>query len=274
MTYDLVVAYRIYPKISKVPPAYPTDKYKLSELCLASFKEATHGLKVKMYVILDNCPKEYELLFKKYFPPEDLVLIPVQNIGNKATFKKQIEILTTQQDSNIVYCAEDDYFYIKNIKNMLDFLKSGATDFVTPYEHPSSYTDHHVITNKIQLFHTQRYVSVQHACLTFMTTKKNLIANRRFFLIFSNWFGSDFVVWGCITLGLAYFKYFSMLFNPKNYTISNIKVFGSLKFFAWYRFLLNRKYTLSMPIDTFATHMESDFLSPGIDWNNYFKDKH
>ena len=60
MPYDLVIAYRIYPTVSKVPPAYPTDKYKLSELCLKSFREATAGLRVKMHVILDNCPKEYE----------------------------------------------------------------------------------------------------------------------------------------------------------------------------------------------------------------------
>ena len=274
MTYDLVVAYRIYPKISKIPPAYPHDKYRLSELCLASFKKSLDGLRVKMYVLLDNCPKEYEELFRNYFDPQDLELIHVESGGNKNTFRKQIELLSKQHDSEVVYFAEDDYFYIKDIKNMVDLLKSGQADFVTPYEHPACYIDNnHVISNRVRVFSGQRYVSVQHACLTFMTTRKNLLENKRYLLIFSDWFGSDFVVWGCITLGWSYFKYIRLAFSYKQCTIENCKVFGSMLFFAWHRFICNKTYHLMMPIDTFSTHMESNFLAPCINWGEYFKDK-
>ena len=38
--YDLTVAYRIYPEISRSPAVFSSDKYKLSEFCLKSFKES------------------------------------------------------------------------------------------------------------------------------------------------------------------------------------------------------------------------------------------
>ena len=268
--YDLVVAYRICPKISKVPPIYPDNKLKLSELCLKSFKESTKGLRVKIYALLDNCPVEYEQLFRNNFNDQDLEILNLVNFGNKKTFKKQIDILSKQNDSDIVYFAEDDYFYIKNLRNMVDFLKSKKGDFVTPYEHPGCYDVNHMIQNKIETFKGQKYVSVQHACLTFMTTRENLLINKRYLLIFSDWFGSDFVVWGCVTLGVRYFRYTKLLFNYKNFSIENVKVYGSMFFFAIHRFIFNKKYKLFMPVGTLATHMESNFLSPSIDWDKYF----
>ncbi len=273
MKYDLVVAYRVYPGIAKIPPVYPTDKLKLTEICFKSFVSAVVGIRTKIYVLLDGCPDEYEKVFLDNFDNNDLVIIKLDKAGNKATFKKQIEILSCQNDSDIVYFAEDDYFYIKNIKNIVELLKNNKADFATPYEHPSSYSDDNVVRNRIIIYNNQRYISVQHACLTFMTTKRNLLNSKKFLLIFSNWFGSDFVVWGCMTLGWGYFKYFKLFFNYKNYNLSNLKVFGSLFIFSWYNFILNRKKRLFMPVETFATHMESNFLSPGIDWGKYFHDE-
>lgn len=272
MKYDLVVAYRVYPGIAKVPPIYSDNKFELTKICFKSFVSSISDLKVKIYVILDGCPQEYESIFLENYNNDDLSIIKLDKAGNKATFKKQVEILSKQEDSDTVYFAEDDYFYIKNIKNIVEFIKSRKGDFATPYEHPSSYTDDNVISNKVVIFDKQRYISVQHACLTFMTTKNNLLKNKKFLLIFSNWFGSDFVVWGCITLGFNYFRYIKLFRNFKNFNITNFKVFGSLFIFSWYNFILNRKKGLFMPIDTFATHMESNFLSPNIDWNKYFLD--
>ena len=48
-TKDLAIAYRIYPGISKIPPIYSDDKFKLSELCLRSFKQSLGGLRVKIW---------------------------------------------------------------------------------------------------------------------------------------------------------------------------------------------------------------------------------
>ena len=224
MKYDLVVAYRIYPGISKVPPVYPNDKLKLAKFCLESFKKSLDGLKVKVYALMDNCPKEYEDLFLEYFDANDIEFVRLPGVGNKATFKKQIEILSNQNDSEVVYFAEDDYFYIDGLKNMVDFIKSGEADFISPYEHPSCYNDGHIIGNSVKVFDNRRYITVQHACVTFMTTKGNLINNTKMFLIYPNWFASDFVMWGTTTLGMTYFKYIKLLLDPKNYTLDNLKV--------------------------------------------------
>jgi hypothetical protein len=273
MKYDLVIAYRIYPGIAKVPPVYQNDKYNLSRLCLKSFKNSLSGLSFKIYVLLDNCPDEYENLFTDNFDKKNLEILKLNNYGNKKTFKKQLDILLSQKDSDIVYFAEDDYFYIEKMKNMIDLLKSGKADFVSPYEHPACYNDGHVINNSTIIFNNRKYITVQHACMTFMTTKKKLEENKRFFLIYPNWFASDFVLWGCMTLGFSYFKYLKLICHVKNISGSNLKVFGSMWFFAWYRFMLNRRNTLYMPTPTIATHMESNFLSPGINWNEHFNDK-
>jgi len=251
---------------------FGNDKYTFSKKCLESLRTALSGLTFKMYTILDNCPNEYEKLFTDLFPIENLKIIHT-SLGNKGTFKKQIEILSNQNDSNIVYFAEDDYFYLKDLKNMVDFIKSKKADFVTPYEHPACYTDGHIIKNEEVIFEGQKYLTVQHACLTFMTTKENLIKNKRYLLIFSNWFGSDFVVWGTITLGSTYFKYFKLLFNIKNYSVINFKVYSSMFFFAWHRFIINKKYKLFMPVGSLASHMEKNQLAPGVDWNKYFLTK-
>ena len=270
--YDLVIAYRIYTGLSKVPPVFQHDKYKLAKLCLESLVQSLSGIRVKMYALLDNCPLEYEKLFTANFPKEDLEIIRLDSYGNKKSFKKQIEILSTQNDADIVYFAEDDYFYIENIHSMIELLQSGKADFVTPYEHPSCYTDDHVLNLKHINNNHKEFVTVQHACLTFMTTKKTLLKNRRYLRIFSDWFGSDFVVWGTITLGWNFFSYFHYMFDGKKYSIETAKVFGSMLVFAFHRFISNTSYILCMPTPTIATHMESNFLSPNIDWDSYFKD--
>ena len=60
-THDLAVAYRIYPSVSRPALGLPfsDDKYRLSEICLHSFKESLGSLRVKVWAILDGCPPEY-----------------------------------------------------------------------------------------------------------------------------------------------------------------------------------------------------------------------
>lgn len=63
MNYDLVVAYRVYPGIAKIPPVYANDKLKLVELCFKSFVLSLADLKVKIYVLLDGCPMSMRMFF-------------------------------------------------------------------------------------------------------------------------------------------------------------------------------------------------------------------
>ncbi|HKZ38739.1 MAG TPA: hypothetical protein VJ184_13855, partial [Chryseolinea sp.] len=141
--YDLAVAYRICPRMPKKEMAVcPKDKLRLSEICLKSFRESLGSLKVKTWVLLDNCPPEYEALFLKYFAEKNLELIKLGGIGNQATFGLQMDILANQNDSEIIYFAEDDYLFLPNqFAEMIYFLKCHSdVHFVSPYDHPDFYT--------------------------------------------------------------------------------------------------------------------------------------
>ena len=127
-SYDLAVAYRIYPKVSKPSLGLPfsDDKLRLAEICLRSFKQSLGNLRVKIWAILDGCPESFADLFRKYFDPDDLVLVPLPSVGNHATFGKQIDILLNQTDSDFVYFAEDDYVYLTNqFAKMISFMSGG-----------------------------------------------------------------------------------------------------------------------------------------------------
>ncbi|GAG88924.1 unnamed protein product, partial [marine sediment metagenome] len=59
-------------------------------------------------------------LFKEYFNEKDLEIIKPHGIGNQATFDLQLEALLKQNNSEFVYFAEDDYFFLPiKFKKML-----------------------------------------------------------------------------------------------------------------------------------------------------------
>ena len=142
--YDLAVAYRIYPKIAKcaLPLPFGADKYRLSKACLQSFRESLGPLRVKVWALLDNCPKQYEEHFFEYFHAPDLVILNLNGEGNQATFARQINILLNQTDADLVYFAEDDYLYLPGqFPPMVEFMvQNSDVDFVSPFDHRDYYT--------------------------------------------------------------------------------------------------------------------------------------
>jgi len=173
--YDVTIAYRIYPEVSKNPAIFSKDKYKLAEFCLKSFKNSLGSLKVKVLAILDKCPPDYEYLFKKYFDEKDLIIINQRGIGNRATFGLQIETLLKQQFSNIIYFAEDDYYYLPSqFEQMISFLKRYSdVEFVTPYDHLDYYTsDFHRHKHETRAFKNKIWRTVNSVCLIFLQLKK------------------------------------------------------------------------------------------------------
>lgn len=263
--YDLAVAYRIYPKVSKIPPIYPDDKFKLSEICLKSFKYSIGSLKVKMFVLLDSCPDEYSELFRKYFEEDDLELIHLDHAGNGETFRLQIELLLSQNNSEIIYLAEDDYLYLPGqFYELIDFLqKQNNHCFVSPYNHPDYYTMniHEYRFDEIGYEH-RNWRTAGSTCLTFLTSRSALLKTKDVFLTYSKK-NYDTSIWFCLTKK----KIFSLVwFSQKWFFKMLIKSW----MYCWKQILFGERWDLWIPVPTIATHMDNKYLPAEIDWNQVF----
>ena len=265
-SYDISVAYRIYPGISKQPVVFPGSKLLLAELCLKSFKKSLGKLHVKIWAILDGCPMSYEKLFLRYFDKKDLVFVRLNGVGNATTFQKQIEILTEQRDSDQVYLAEDDYLYLPNqIPAMVNFLCSNNdVDFVSPYDHPDYYRlILHQGKSLIRAFDNKHWRTVNSTCLTFLTKKSTLVQTRE---VFETYRGRNFdaSIWLSLTKQKLINPIAAARFLTENIMLFKIIVKAWL--FCWRQILFGTKWTIWVPIPSAATHLERDSLSPTYDW--------
>ncbi|MFX1500547.1 MAG: glycosyltransferase family 2 protein, partial [Promethearchaeota archaeon] len=143
-------------------PFFFKDKYNLVKVCLNSFKSCLGSIKTKIWVLLDNCPPKYTLLFKKVFDEKNLKIIELNGIGNRRTFELQFDILVNQEDAELVYFAEDDYFYLPyNFKEMLNLIKKNKDiDIISPYDHPDYYIyDIHDYKKSIKVLGDRKWVN-------------------------------------------------------------------------------------------------------------------
>lgn len=264
--YDLAVAYRIYPGISKIPLVFADDKYQLARLCLRSFKYCLGDLKVKMLVILDGCPGEYKQLFTELFSHDDLVFHDYNGIGNQATFTKQIDLLLQQQYAETVYFAEDDYLYLPGrFADMLGFLHSGNdVDFITPYDHPDYYTRpfHRPPVMTVEMG-AQRWCTAQSTCLTFLTGKSALQRTEALFRSFARG-NHDHALWAAIThfSGMKVWHHAAAAWQEKYY----LKLLYLTWRYGGRQLLCGKKWRLWSPTPAIATHIESSGIAPGVDW--------
>jgi hypothetical protein len=270
--FDLAIAYRIYPKVSKVPPVYADDKLRLSELCLRSLRASLGDLKIKMFVLLDNCPPEYAELFKKYFSDDELELVPLDGIGNRPTFELQMKYLLEQEFSENIYFAEDDYFYLPDtFKEMIDFVQEKDVDFVSPYDH-LDYYEHplHYYGSEIKVTPTRHWRTVSATTMTFLTTKTTLRKSRHIFNTYLKR-NLDSSLWMSAT------KY--QVRNPMKMLgicKANRKLCKNLKKswvdgWGWIQLMFRKQYKLWSPMPSLATHMENRYLAPTIEWQEHFE---
>lgn len=273
--YDCVIAYRIYPKVSKKPFVYEENKLKLAELGLYSLKKSTEGLNIKFYIILDNCPAEYTEMINRIFNSEEIVIINSEVHGNANTFNLQMEILSEQNYSEYIYFAEDDYVYKPaEFEQMLDFIKTHSYNtFVTPYDHLDYYT-HLIHKHKKDIIvdGKKHWLSVNSTCLTFLTTKTTLIKSKKIFdsYLHKNWDASLFLI---LTK-----KHLFNVFSFIKFVLSFIKsekepLMVFIK--AWLNILKGyytfRKYCVYAPIPSIATHMQYNSIAPNCNWEDLNK---
>ncbi len=269
--FDLAIALRVYPGISKVPPLYPNNKFKLIELCFDSFVKFLGNVKPYIWIILDACPENYQEIFAKY-NHLNVEFIKVSKIGNAKTFELQLNILLEQTKSDILYFAEDDYYYLPNkMIYMLDFLENHRNaHFISPYDHPDYYNLdlHFDFKSEQKIENNVTWHKRASTTMTFLTHKNILKETERIFRSYTqnNW---DSSMW----LSLSKYRVNTIKFALKS-LLSN-KYYSKIILKAWYynlfQILFGKQYNLWVPTPSFSTHMDSSHLAPNIDWKNIFQ---
>jgi len=271
--YDLAVCYRIYPRVSGKPIFGFKEKLALVRLNLESFKEAIGQLKVKMWVLLDNCPPSYHELVSSVFPETDVEFLSLGGEGNEATFARQIDILTAQQASGLVYFAEDDYLYLPGaLERAVDFLRRHPdADALNVADH-AAYHQRYVdrIRSKQFVEDGCRWRTVVATALTFMIRRQTLVETAG---VFKTYFkkNSDLGLWMALTK--------LRVFNPWAFVRGfedGIFIPGSIALawrHAWRQILFGKRRTLWVPSPSLATHMQSTDLAPGVEWERVFGDR-
>jgi hypothetical protein len=271
--YDLAVAYRICPQVSRPALSLPfaDDKLRQAEIFLRSFRNSLGSLRVKVWAILDECPQEYHALFDRYFAAEDLVLVDLHGAGNQATFTKQMDILLSQRDAEFVYFAEDDYLYLPSqFQLMLRFLRDRQdADFVTPYDCLDYYRfDLHREPELVTVLEEHHWRTAASTCLTFLTRTSTLARYERVFRTYSR-LNDDFPLWLSLTKRrvfnpLALFRFFV---RREFYW----KVLVKAWLFFWPQILFGKTAKLWVPIPAIATHWCAGHFSAGFDWLSFMR---
>ncbi|MGB9473113.1 MAG: hypothetical protein WBQ59_27465, partial [Candidatus Acidiferrum sp.] len=256
--YDLAVAYRIYPQVAKPALGLPfsDDKFQLAEICLSSLKQSLGDLRARVWVLLDGCPSEYVDLFRRYFDAQDLVFIPLAGVGNVATFAKQVEILLAQEDSNIVYFAEDDYFYLPGeFSSMINFLSDHEdVHFVSPYDHLDCYTmDLHRTAKWLKVHGGRHWRTAASTCLTFLTDKETLRKTERVFGKYRRT-SLDCSIWLSLTKQRVCNPSFlgTHLIHERRFA----KIILKSWLYCWGQILGGRRWKLWVPVPAVATHLD------------------
>jgi hypothetical protein len=266
--YDLAIAYRIYPNVSRpaLDLAFGDDKYCLSEACLRSLKESLGSLHVKMWAILDGCPPRYEALFRKYFDDSQLVVLKLEGVGNQRTFATQIEVLLGQSDADLVYFAEDDYFYLAHqFSSMIEFLSSDPeVHFLSPFDHLDCYRlELHRTPKWIKTYAGRHWRTASSTCLTFLTRKDTLAKYRA---VFESYVQGNFD--SSLWLSLTKQRVCNPLFLMRSLVGGwfEWKIIVKAWLHCWRQILLGKRLKLWVPVPGIATHLDVHSLSPGIDW--------
>jgi hypothetical protein len=264
---DLAIAYRIYPGVSKKPAFHDQSKFHLARLCLSSFRQALGGLRFKVWAILDGCPRQYIDLFRSIFTEDQLEIVETDGIGNLKTFSMQIDLLTQQMEADLVYFAEDDYFYRPDaLVEMVEFAReNAAAAFVTPYDHPDSYfTSSRYERHRVMASGKRHWREASSTCLTFLTRRTTLLATERIMRSYCKG-NMDCSLWLALTQKAA-------LVDPRVHAADEVRLKIWVKTFlwGWREIFFSRTQSLWSPMPTLATHMETPGLSPLVPWMDEF----
>lgn len=277
--HDLVVAYRVYPGISKKPAVFAADKLAMTELSIASFKRSCGALKLRVIALLDGCPPEYEKIFRDVFKNDALEIRHLPQVGNQSTFAIQVNELSEIRSSEFVFFAEDDYFYregaptgpapqVPAMERLVRWAQSQKdVEYVTPYDHPDLYSLS--LHRNRGLWRREgklagpavgfEWQTVATTCLTFVARTSALKRDRESFLTYCRG-NPDAGMWLVVTkVGVFNFlRILKFLLTEWDFFTFYVRAWQM----GWKRFLFGPRARLWSPVPTVATHLESTGLAP------------
>lgn len=261
---EIVLIIRVFPGMSKPNPLNLESKLELFQECLQSLGLAVGSRAITMEVLLDSCTKDYEIVLEALPSTIKVKLHHYEALGNVGSFEKQLEIACRLDDSIIVLVLEDDYYWTPEGFNSLVELIEQTPDpfFATPYNHPDYLN---LPIHRERLGPNSGWRSGISTTCTFGARAGTIKSRIRILNQYS--ILNDFGMWLCLTrFGLhpsrALFK--------RNSTQQDLGVFKDwIK--AWSVFMLLRLWhvpttPLFYPLESGATHMDSNFIGLGTKW--------
>ena len=178
---------------------------------------------------------------------------------------RQIDIMLEQCDSDVIYFAEDDYFYLPGqFQEMMDFLNAqDDVDFVSPYDHPDCYKlDLHRGPKWLRTSASHHWRTAASTCLTFLARKEALAEHVSVFRSYARG-NYDCALWLSLTK--------RRVFNPVAFVRyllerSYWKILVKAWLYGWRQILFGRRVKLWVPVPGIATHLDAKALSPNVDW--------
>lgn len=269
MKYRLAIAHRVCPALAKTASNF-ASKFEMVKATAISLSKAIKGIDVKTTVILDGCSREYEQFFDSVFGGcKGYSRISTPAIGNAATYAKQLEILSRDaSEAEYLYFSEDDYLYRScAFLAMMDFLKVGGVDFVTPLDHPDGYQPDRERENAgvIRVSAHCHWREAASTCCTFMLKSSTFLAARKSLAYYTHGC-ADYLMWLLLTKKGVYSP--SCVFGgatkyifgrPRNW-MNVIPACAWLKLGP--RLLLAPRFRLWSPMPSLAVHLCKPSLPP------------
>lgn len=271
MKYDIVIAHRVCPTLSKTAIGF-ADKKSMVAATTASLSAALEGLSVRLIVILDGCA-EYEQIFAETFRSSrsvKLEIINTNSIGNQATWGMQLDMLSRVDDAKYVYFSEDDYIYRPYaFRAMLDFIQQDDVDFVTPLDHPDRYNGRleKPCSSIVRVSDFCHWRNVPSTCLTFLA-KAKVVAESKSIMNSFRYSPEEATMWLGLTKS-GIFEVCNLFYVAFRHFIMRRKCkFGDIMgLCTWKRqgikLLTYPRRELFSPLPSLAVHLASCSLPPG-----------
>ena len=119
---------------SKVKPAYINNEACLKNFCNVFFDHISD-----IIILADNCSEQTFIMIRKYIDPINIHKV---SVGHGAgTFNLALDMALKWNDDEIVYFVENDYLHKQQSPKIIkEGLNLGAS-FISLYDHPDKYLD-------------------------------------------------------------------------------------------------------------------------------------